>query len=184
MRWLHETVDTLMRSRDPMYARMGCEPVEAVPEQAIELPGGQDMIVQPYRIGARGSVEIEPLIAGDFDDLHMAVSSIADQKLEQTMRAWFAVMADITQGTGNVVDARGDAAEGVLALMEKMDIAFDEGGNPVLELIVSPADADRVRAQLDAFTPDQQRRFAEIIDQKREAYRASRRRRRLPRHGH
>lgn len=184
MRWLSGTVEMLMRARDPVYAQMGSEPVESVPDTAVELPGGQDMIVAPLPTTAAGSIEIEPVITGDFDDLHAEVSSIADQRLEQTMGAFFALLTDITQRTGNVVDANGDAAEGLLALMEKTDIDFDEDGNPALQLIVSPADAARVRAQLAAFTPDQQRRFADIISRKREAYRASRRRRRLPRHGH
>jgi len=184
IRWLDETVETLMRARDPIYARMEREPVEAPPDITIELAAEQDMTVQPYQTLATGSVQIEPVLAGDFDDLDTVVSEIADQKLEQTMRAYFAMLAGITQRTGNMVDAHGDAAEGLLALMEKQDIDFDQDGNPVLELVVSPTDADRVRAQLDGFTPDQQRRFTEIINRKREAHRASRRSRRLPRHGH
>jgi hypothetical protein len=91
---------------------------------------------------------------------------------------------DVTEQTGNVVDAHGDAAEGLLAMLEKMDIAFDDDGNPSLQMVVSPSDAERVRRQLAEFTEDQQRRFAEIIVRKRGAYFASRRRRRLPRHCH
>lgn len=131
-----------------------------------------------------GSIEIDPVIVGDFDDLHTEVSRIADQRLEQTMRAYFALVMDVTQRTGNVADAHGDVAEGILALLEMMDIQFDDNGDPALQMIVSPADEERVRAQLDALTPDQYRRFAEIINRKREAYRASRRRRRLPRYAH
>jgi hypothetical protein len=184
MRWMYQTVDTLMRARDPVYARIGCERVESLPDMSIELPDGQDMLIEPFRVSATGTIEIEPAIAGDFDDLHTVVSSIADQRLEQTMRALFAQIIDITQRTGNTINASGDAAEGLLALMEKMDMQFDEHGKPALQMIVSPADEHRVRAQLAALTPDQQRRLAEIINRKREAYRASRRRRRLPRYSH
>jgi hypothetical protein len=131
-----------------------------------------------------GQVSVGPAIDGDLGDLEAEVSAIADQRLEQTMRAYFALITEVTQQTGNAVDAHGDAAEGFLAMIEKMDIAFDENGMPALQMVVSPSDAQRVRAQLAAFTPDQQGRFSEIITRKREAYRASRRRRRLPRHGH
>jgi hypothetical protein len=116
--------------------------------------------------------------------LEAVVAEIAYQKLEQTMEAYFALIMDATQYTGNVADARGDAAEGLLAVLEKMDIAFDDDGNPAIQMVVSPTDAARVRAQLAAFTPDQHRRFSEIIIRKRGEYRASRRRRRLPRHCH
>ena len=184
MRWMYETVDTLMRARDRFYAQIGSEHVESLPDMTIELPDGQDMLVEPFRVAATGTVEIDPAIAGDFDDLHTVVSSIADQRLEQTMRALFAQMIDITQRTGNTVNANGDAAEGLLALTEKMDMQFDEHGNLALQMIVSPADEHRVRAQLAALTPDQQRRLAEIINRKRKAYRASRRRHRLHRYAH
>jgi hypothetical protein len=72
---------------------------------------------------------------------------------------------------------------GLLDALEKMDTTCDDDGNPALQMIVSPADAARVRAQLEALTPDQQQRLTAILNAKREAYRASRGRRRLPRHG-
>jgi hypothetical protein len=100
------------------------------------------------------------------------------------MRAYFTMISRVTDKTGNTIDAHGDAAEGLLAALKKMDIAFGEDGMPALEMIVSPADADRIRAQLDALTAEQQQRLTGIINRKREEYLASRRRRRLPRHGH
>jgi hypothetical protein len=100
------------------------------------------------------------------------------------MRVYFTMISKVTDETGNTSDARGDAAEGLLAVLEKMDIAFGEDGMPALEMIVSPTDADRIRAQLGALTAEQQQRLTEIINRKREEYSASRRRRRLPRHGH
>jgi hypothetical protein len=40
-------------------------------------------------------------------------------------------------------------------MLEKMDVAFDEDGTPALQMVVSRADADRVRAKLAAFTPEE-----------------------------
>jgi hypothetical protein len=184
MQWLYETVDMLMRARDPDYANLGSERVESLPEAAVELPDGQEMVIEPYQIAATGSVEIDPAIAGDFGDLHAVVSDIADQRLEQTMRALYSVLADVSQRTGNTVEIGEDGAEGLLALMEITDMDFDEHGNLRSSFMVSPTDAEWVRAQQAGFTPDQQRRSAEIINRKREAYYASRRRRRLPRLGY
>jgi len=99
------------------------------------------------------------------------------------MRAYFATISKVSDATGNTVDAHGDAAEGFLAVLEKMDIAFGEDGEPALAMIVSPADADGVQVQMDAMPAEQQRRLVEIVNRKREAYLVSRRRRRLPRHG-
>jgi hypothetical protein len=69
-------------------------------------------------------------------------------------------------------------------MLEKMDIAFDDDGTPSMQMIASPETGKRIRAQLAAFTPGQTQRLLAIIDSKREAYRASRRRRRLPRLGY
>ena len=184
MQWVNEAVQAVMCASDPVYAQLRPETVEAVPRQRIDLGDGRELSVDPYQTAVHGAIEIDPLIAGDLGGLHAEICSIASQQLEQTMRAWFAVMNDVTRQTGNVVDAHGDAAVGLLDVLEKMDIAFDGDGNPALRMIVSPADAARVRTQLEALTPDQQQRLAVIISTKREAYRASQRRRRLPRHGH
>jgi hypothetical protein len=142
------------------------------------------MPVEPYRTSVHGSIEIDPLIAGELGCLHAEICSIASQQLEQTMRAWFALINETTRQTGNVVDAHGDTAEGLLATLEKMDIPFDEDGNPALQMIMSPADFARIRSQLEALTLGQIPRLVAIINSKREQYRASRRRRRLPRHGY
>lgn len=179
-----QTAGFLMVVTDRLYAQLRPEQIDGLAETAVRSGAGGDSVIAQVHTVAAGSVDVDSAIAGDFEDLETVVAGIAYQQLEQTMRAYFALVMDVTQQTGNVVDAHGDAAEALLAMLEKMDIAFDDDGKPAIQMVVSPADADRVSAQLAAFTPDQHRRFAEIIIRKREAYRASRRRRRLSRHCH
>ena len=183
-KWVYHAVQAVMRASDPVYAQLRPELVETVPQQRIDLGDGREMPVEPYRTSVHGSIAIDALIAGDLGELHAEICSIARQQLEQTMRAFFALIDEVTQQTGNVVDAHGDAAEGLLGALEKMDIAFDDEGNPHLQMIASPETAERIRAQMEAFTPEQMQRLATIISSKREQHRASRRRRRLPRYGH
>ena len=183
-RWMQQTVQHIMRARDRIYAQLRTETAETVPATRLDLGAGQELAVDPFRIHVDGSIAVDPLIDGDLEDLHVQISSIADQQLEQIMRAYFTTISKVTDETGNTIDAHGDAAEGLLAVLEKMDIAFGEDGMPALEMIVSPADADRIRTQLGALTAEQQQRLTEIINRKREECFASRRRRRLPRYGH
>jgi hypothetical protein len=82
---MYEMPYALMRARDPLCARFGCDRIEPLPEMAIELPGGQDMVFEPFRVAATWAPEVDPAIAGDFDDLHVVESRIANQWLEQTM---------------------------------------------------------------------------------------------------
>ena len=183
-KWVYHAVQAVMRASDPVYAQLRPELVETVPQQRIDLGDGREMPVEPYRTSVHGSIAIDALIAGDLGELHAEICSIARQQLEQTMRAYFALIDDVTRQTGNVLDAHGDAAEGLLGALEKMDIAFDDEGNPRLQMIASPETAERMRAQMEAFTPEQMQRLATILSSKREQYRASRRRCRLPRYGH
>jgi hypothetical protein len=173
-----------MVSRDRLYAETLSERHGGPAGTVVDLGGGREFPVEPRPVIVDGSIDVDAAIAGDLRDLHAEVSAIADRQLELTMRAYFEMMIDVTQRAGNAVDAHGDVAEGFLAMIEKMDMEFGEDGLPALRLVVSPADEARVRAQLGALMPDQQRRLGDIIERKREAYRASRRRRRFPRLGH
>jgi hypothetical protein len=184
LHWVYQAIQAIMRASDPVYAQLRPELTDTAPRQRLDLGDGREIPVDPYTTSVHGSIETGPLIAGDLGALHAEILSLVGQQLEQTMRAWFAVMNDVTTQVGNAVDAHGDAAEGLLAALEKMDIAFDDNGDPALQIIVSPDNEARVRAQLETLTPAQQQRFAAIISSKREAYRATRRHRRLPRHGH
>ena len=142
------------------------------------------MPVEPYRTSVHGSIEIDPLIAGDLGGLHAEICSIASQQLEQTMRACFALMTTSPGRPATSWTRTGTRPRACLTCLEKMDIAFDGDGNPALQMIVSPADAARVRSQLEALTPDQAAAAGRHHQQQTGAYRASRRRCRLPRHGH
>lgn len=158
MQWMNQAVQAVMRARDPVYAQLRPETVETVPQQRIDLGDGRELSVEPYQTAVHGAIEIDPLIAGDLGGLHAEICSIADQQLEQTLGAWFAVMNDVTRQTGNVVDANGDVAVGLLDALEKVEIAFDDDGNPALQMIVFPAEAACIRAQLEALTPDRHAR--------------------------
>ena len=51
------------------------------------------------------------------------------------------------------MDAHGDAAEGLLGALETMDIAFDDEGNPRLQMIASPETAVAPPAEPDPSAP-------------------------------
>ncbi len=87
--------------------------------------------------------------------------------LEQVMRLFFAQVHDGAARVGNLVDAHGDPVEGLLEALDRIQIAFGDDGWPPVQMIVNPADAERIRQALDAATSDQIRRPQEIINRKR-----------------
>ncbi|KAA2262854.1 hypothetical protein F0L68_11545 [Solihabitans fulvus] len=182
--WADAATDHLMMALDPLYAQTPREPMESIPAPMTGTSSKNEAAVSSVELEVITNVSVPAMINGDLDDLHAAIAETAQQMIEQTMRQYFAVLADATSQAGNTVDAGDDIVEAYLMVLAKMDIAFDEDGRPDLALYVSPENANRVEAQLAAITPAQSRRFTEILMRKREEFNASRRRRRLPRHGH
>jgi hypothetical protein len=183
--WFQSQVRHLMRASDPLYASLSREPVEAMPDEFIQPTGDDEpMIVTPVRIEAQGEVTVSGAVDGDLDEMHTAVAVVAEQMLRQTMEMFFSQLTAVTERVGNTVDAQGDVIEGFIRMIEKMDVAFDENGLPNLQMVMNPADVDRLKEQTKNMTEDQVRRLENVLRAKKEKFDASRRRRRLPRHGH
>jgi hypothetical protein len=96
MDWLSRTVAFLMVVRDRLYADLRSEQVEWHEDTLVDLGGGRELVVEPQPVAVAGSIEIGSVLSGDFGDLHAEVSSIADQRLEQIMRAYFVLLRDLT----------------------------------------------------------------------------------------
>jgi hypothetical protein len=61
-RWIQQTVQHIMRARDPIYAQLRTEQAETVPATRLDLGDGQELAVDPFRIHVDGSIAIDPLI--------------------------------------------------------------------------------------------------------------------------
>lgn len=182
--WFGEAVHHVMRTMDPLYASMSPHRNPMLAEELIQPTGDdQPMAVQPFRIEATGAVNVPAVIEGDLQDLHDAVANVAQQMLTQTMRAMFDQMRAVTDRVGTTIEASGDLVETFIHLLEAVDIAFDDQGEPQFQIVASPEGGDSLREALTQMTPDQIRRADQILERKREEYRATRRRRHLPRHG-
>jgi hypothetical protein len=181
-RWFSATVEKIMRT-DPIYAQITHERVESVPDLVVNISEDQDMHVTPSCFTAGGDISVPGIIEGDLDDVHAIVVSASDQMLAQVMTTLFAQIQEATDRVGNTVQAGEDLVEDFLEGLSKMQVTFNEAGRPAFQMVVAPDSAARVRAAMDNATPGQIRRFEEIMRQKREEFDATRRRRRLPRHG-
>ena len=92
------------------------------------------------------------------------------KRIEQMHKMMYAEISAATDLTGNKVDARGTKfnAEFLLDMLEKMEISFDEIGEPNnLQLHVSPETYNQIKDQ--KFTPEQEKRHKDIM-KKREDY--------------
>jgi len=86
------------------------------------------------------------------------------------------VLEKVTERTGNVV--KGEKGEGItpkliLDAIEKMEIGFDEKGNPIMPvLVMSPQDFEKIKAEQKAWESDGEleKRRREIIEKKRKEW--------------
>jgi hypothetical protein len=183
--WFSDMVHHVMRASDELYAKMSHESVEALPDELVEPTGSEDpMTVAPMRVEASATVTMSGIVDGDLDDVHVMVLTTAEQMLTQLMQAIFAHISELTDRTGNTVQANGDLVEAYIQAVQTMDIRFDEEGRPQFQVVAAPQTADRLREQFAAMSPDQRRRLGEALAAKWEEFHAARRRRRLPRHGY
>ena len=107
------------------------------------------------------------------------VQQIAREWVKQQSRLLFQKMDEVTEITGNVVDAKSKplSPELILAALDKVAISFDEFGNPNLPaLVVHPDKLERMKEEFrkhesdPLFTMKYKLMFKLIIDKKRQEW--------------
>jgi hypothetical protein len=183
--WLNSTVRRIMHVSDRIFASASHETLEEVPESIVQpLAEGDSMAMTPLSIEATGAIEVEGIVQGDLDAVHLVADSTAQQWLAQFMKAMFAHISDVCDRTGNTVTNNGDLVETYIAALEGLEMSFDEHGNPTFQAVAGPETAEKMRAALANMTPEQAERIDKLLTRKREEFYASRRSRRLPRLGY
>lgn len=104
------------------------------------------------------------------------LKKLAEDLSSQQSKMVFERLDQITDRTGNVVDAEGQAINPDLILqsLEKIEIDFSEDGQPRLPtLVVSPEHYERLKEKMLEWEKDEhyKRRFDELIERKRQEWR-------------
>lgn len=104
-----------------------------------------------------------------------ATQRIAEEIKKQKSEMVFKKLNEITEATGNVVKGNGGppTPELLLQVLEKMDIDFDEEGNPHMpSLVVSPDMHNAIQAKLPEWDKDEsiKERQKELIEKKRKEW--------------
>jgi hypothetical protein len=120
----------------------------------------------------------DTVLATDVDEWISMLDEQGDKAAEQLETQFFAFMHKVTEDAGQVIDARGRPLthDLVLDMFEKLQIDFDEDGQPQMPTIVVPP---KVYEKLGEPTPEQMKRRDEIIERKRSEFLARRRVRKL-----
>jgi hypothetical protein len=127
------------------------------------------------------ALHIDAIRETDVEAFITAICGVAEQYAAAMGATLLRTAEDITDATGNTIDAGGRPLSWDLILdaYEGTEIAFDDDGQPTTQLVMNPNTAMLLRAMEK--TPEQERRYQEIMQRKKDAWDAQQRPRRLPR---
>lgn len=175
-------IEQLARARSPLLSRIRSEPTETVPTTRIrdEQGGELELEVTPIRI--QFEVEYEPLVRGELGPLFAAFDAAAGQHERAIARALFSKLDQITEMTGNRIEAGGQPISWDLIadMLQTMEIAFDDDGKMDLTLVTGAAQMRRLE-EIGPPSREQEERLNGILAGKRDEWLAKKRRRRLGR---
>lgn len=127
----------------------------------------------------------DEILGWSLEEVLKRIDGLGEQMLSQIVPAMFGKVKEVTDRTGNLVNAGGQpfSFEVFIAGIEKVWIDFDdETGEPKLPTIVVPPEiAERLRTILPEWeqNEDYKRRLAEVIETKRQAWNDRESRRKL-----
>jgi len=105
---------------------------------------------------------------------------MVNDRIGKLQRLMYEEIKGATELTGNIVDARGSKfnPEILLQMLEKVEIRFDDNGEPILpQLHVAPETFNQIK-NLE-YTQEYEKKRQEIIEQKRRLWYAKKRYRKL-----
>lgn len=122
----------------------------------------------------------EEILNFDLESFCTKLYEMIMKRIEQLHKLMYEEVLNATDLTGNKVDARGSKfnPDFLLDMLEKMEISFDENGDPKMpQLHVSPETYKQIKS-LD-YTPEQEKRHNDIIEKKKKLWYAKKRYRKL-----
>lgn len=177
---MHDAVHELGRELHPLLAEVQQAPASDVVDPNEHAPDSMEFASPLYRVlgvSHEVGVDISGVVAGNVEPFLTAMFEIADELGKQLTAGMFAHIADVSNAHGQTIQvSEGGFAEAFIASLESMELPFNKDGSPASSLYVNPA----TYAGITEPTPEQQARIDEIMDRKREAYFAARRRQDLP----
>lgn len=180
--FLSDAIHAVARSRHEILSKITVETVESPPLAVNTLPSGQMLESEPSEFESLMTFSISDGIAGNFDDIHVAVDSAAETYASGTISRMLNQMSEICDATGNVINVAGRSFwDGMLESLETILIIFDEDGIPT---IPTPLRHPDTAAALGEPPADFRERYNKILVRRRDEWMAQRRTPRLPRSGH
>jgi hypothetical protein len=166
-------------SADSFFGQIPWKTTEhAGPVRNVRGPSPLDQMMPV--VEAESSVSIDTIRNTDIEDYTQFLYVLATSSIQAFADEFFKGLGEITNAVGTSLDAGGEpfSFDMLNDILEKLHIQFDEEGEPILPtLVMHPKMAERIGNMKP--TPEQEKRYAEIIERKRAEHYAKKRTRRL-----
>jgi hypothetical protein len=145
------------------------------------VPGPHPVDHDLTHFEAEYAIHVDHIRDTEVDVFIIAICGVAEKYAEAMGAAFVRTVSDVAEAVGNAIDAEGKPFTWDFFLdgLETMEVAFDEDGQYRLQVLINP-ETWRLLQPVEQ-TPEQEQRFREIMQRKKDAWDAQQRPRRLPR---
>jgi len=165
-------------SVDPLFS--GIERSRSVHQGPIRNVRGDTPLDQGmFVVHGESSIPWDSVRNGKIDDYTKFLYEISESQCKSLTQHFFENMAEITDVTGQSINAKGQplTIDLFLDLIEKVEFDFDDDGNPLYPTLYPPSAAEKLKKL--KFTQEQDQRLNQIIEDNRARFNAGKRTRRL-----
>jgi hypothetical protein len=179
-KFIYYATQALMRAKNPVLREISTEYVDHVPVTQATVSSGEVVESQPIEYQMIFEFSINAVVNGDFDNLNLAIDQASDVALSEQMHHLYKYMGRVCDAEGNSIDAKGQplSYELMLQMAEKVDMTFDENGNPQHRFVAHPSMVEQFKS-LPPQTEEQRRAWDEMVERKRQEFNARKRHRKL-----
>lgn len=181
-RWQSRAIYDLERSIHPLLNAFGHETVKDLPgsDDSVEDAKPSNSLYRSFHIQHEWKISPDEILNFDIsaylNQLYDAANNIGGQLIARMFEHISAICTERDQVVN--IDER-NFYDVLIESTERMELEFDQEGNLTTALAMHPDTYAKLAAQPPP-TPEQEERMRAVVNQKREEWRASRRRRTLP----
>lgn len=118
-------------------------------------------------VRAESEVNYQDVVDHNLLAIRRYIEDVADKFEQQFLASLFELINETTEATGNIVSFSGDAADGMMQMLEKVELGVDEHGHPSMpQLHTSPENSERIRRDLEAQPRDFWERWEQVRAEK------------------
>ena len=140
---------------------------------------GNPIDFEPVTVETTFKIPNTAILNSEVEQLIVSIDEASDSELASLMPQIFKFISDVCEASGQVVHGNGQpfSWEHIIELYEKVEMSFDEEGNPS-QLLVTHPDMIKVMEE-NPPTEEQQRRMEQVKERKRAEFFAKKRTRKL-----